>query len=186
MATKHLERVVRIARNSLGEDSFHVLTIGFDAARDNPEQMRSFARQQGVSLPDWEFLSGDQQSIDALAAELGFVYYPSPRGFDHLVQASVIDHDGIVYRQVYGEVFNTPLLVEPLKQLVFDVRPEQSAFEALSNRVRLFCTSYDAAADRYYFDYSLFIGMGIGGLIIGSTLFFLLWEIRRHRRTRTA
>lgn len=186
LSTQHLSRIVQIARGALGQDSFTVLTIGFDTARDTPEAMRSYARQQGVSLPDWEFLSTDQETIKALAGELGFVYYPSPRGFDHLVQASVVDQDRVIYRQVYGEVFNTPLLVEPLKQLVFGGRTEETALEALGNRVRLFCTTYDPKQDRYYFDYSLFVGMAIGALIIGSTIAFLLREfVFRRRRTRT-
>ncbi|HRP95522.1 MAG TPA: SCO family protein [Rhodocyclaceae bacterium] len=181
-STKNLARVVQIARNALGPDSFTVLTIGFDTPNDTPEAMRAYARQQGVDVPNWEFLSADKATIDALTAELGFVYYPSPRGFDHLVQSSVIDQEGVIYRQVYGEVFNTPLLVEPLKQLVLGGRVEESALEALSNRVRLFCTTYDPTQDRYFFDYSLFIGIAIGALIIGSTLAFLLREYLRWRR----
>jgi protein SCO1 len=184
-STQNLARVVQIARNSLGHDSFAVLTIGFDVHNDTPEAMRAYARKHGVGLPDWEFLSADQATIDALAADLGFVYYPSPRGFDHLVQASVIDQDGILYRQVYGEVFNTPLLVEPLKQLVFGVREEQGALEALGNRVKLFCTTYDPTQDRYYFDYSLFVGIAIGIMVIGSTIAFLIREFAvRRRRAR--
>lgn len=183
-STQNLARVVQIARNALGADSFVVLTIGFDVHNDTPEAMRAYARQQGVSLPDWEFLSADQATIDALTAELGFVYYPSPRGFDHLVQASVVDQEGIIYRQIYGEVFNTPLLVEPLKQLVLGGRVEETPMEALANRVRLFCTTYDPSQDRYYFDYSLFVGIAIGALIIGSTLAFLLREFILYRRRR--
>ncbi len=185
LSTQHLSRVVQIARAALGDESFTVLTIGFDTARDTPEAMRTYARQQGVNLPNWEFLSADRQTIEALTAEIGFVYYPSPRGFDHLVQASVIDQEREIYRQVYGEVFNTPLLVEPLKQLVFGGRVQETALEALGNRVRLFCTTYDPKQDRYYFDYSLFVGMAIGGLIIGTTILFLLKEfVFRRRRPR--
>jgi protein SCO1/2 len=183
-STQNLARVVQIARNALGADSFVVLTIGFDVHNDTPEAMRAYARQQGVSLPDWEFLSADQATIDALTAELGFVYYRSPRGFDHLVQASVVDQEGVIYRQIYGEVFNTPLLVEPLKQLVLGGRVEETPLQALANRVRLFCTTYDPSQDRYYFDYSLFLGIAIGALIIGSTVAFLLREYILYRRRR--
>lgn len=185
LSTQHLSRVVQIARGALGDQSFKVLTVGFDTARDTPEAMRQYAREQGVSLPNWEFLSTDEETIKAFAAELGFVYYPSPRGFDHLVQASIVDQERVIYRQVYGEVFNTPLLVEPLKQLVFGGRTEETALEALGNRVRLFCTTYDPKQDRYFFDYSLFVGMAIGLLIIGSTIAFLLREfVFRRRRAR--
>lgn len=184
ISTRHLAKVAQIARSALGRDSFTLLTIGFDSARDNPESMRLYARAQGVNAEHWKFLSTDEATIEALSAELGFIYYPTPRGFDHLAQVTVVDQDRIIYRQVYGEVFETPLLVEPLKELVFDARRAESPLEALGARVRLFCTTYDAAGDRYYFDYSLFVGMGVGLTVILSTLWFLIHEFRRRPRKR--
>lgn len=183
IATKHLARIVRIMRNTLGEESFRVVLIGFDALRDDPEAMRRYASIQGVlGSPGWDFLSADLQTIEALAADLGFVYFPSPRGFDHLTQVSLIDHDGIIYRQIYGEVFQTPLLGDPMRDLVLGVRSEHTPLEALAQRVRLFCTNYDPSGDRYYFDYSLFIGITAGITVIGSTIIFLLREYLGYRR----
>ena len=183
IATKHLARIVQVMRSTLGDESFKVLLIGFDTMRDDPEAMRRYARSQGVfGTPGWDFLSTDAGTIEALAADLGFIYFPSPRGFDHLTQVSIIDHDGVVYRQVYGEVFETPLLGDPLRDLVLGVRSEHTPMESLARRVRLFCTNYDAAGDRYYFDYSLFIGIAIGISVIGSTIIFLLREYLGYRR----
>ena len=179
--TKHLAKVVQTARAALGEDSFRVVTIGFDTAKDNPEAMRSFARQQSVDLPGWEFLSTDAASMTRLASNIGFLYFPSPKGFDHLMQATVVDANGKIYRQVYGMTFDTPLLVEPLKELVFGEQPGESAFAGLWSKVKLFCTTYDPANDRYRLDYSLFIGMFIGFLIIALGVFYLVRELRRGR-----
>jgi protein SCO1/2 len=179
--TQHLAKVVQTARAALGEDSFRVVTIGFDTAKDNPEAMRSFARQQGVDLPGWEFLSTDAASMARLANNIGFLYFASPKGFDHLMQATVVDANGKIYRQVYGMTFDTPLLVEPLKELVFGEQPGASLFDGLWSKVKLFCTTYDPANDRYRLDYSLFIGMLIGFLIIASGVFYLVRELRRGR-----
>lgn len=181
-ATKNLDRIVQIARSSLGNDSFTVLTIGFDTAVDSPEAMKAFARKQGVSLPHWEFLSADAKTIEALSRDLGFIFFASPRGFDHLTQATVLDQDGVVYRQAYGEAISTPLLVEPLKELVFGNRTEATVIESLENRIKLFCTTYDPAQDRYYFDYSLFVGIAVGLTVIGSVITFLLREFVFRRR----
>lgn len=186
MTTRNLAKVVKIAQEGLGTDGFNVLTIGFDTRFDNPAAMRSFAKQQGVDLPNWHFLSTDSATIIALSKDLGFIFRPSPRGFDHLVQATVIDADGKVYRQVYGELFETQQLVEPLKQLVFGVRSEHSAVDNLVNRVRLFCTTYDPATDSYRFDYSLFIGIFIGSMIIGGAFAYLIHEWRRSNRLSRA
>ena len=111
------------------------------------------------------------------------MFFTSPNGFDHVVQATVIDADGVIYRQVYGEVFDTPLLVEPLKELLLGrPQPNQSLLSDLINKVRFFCTNYDPASDSYHFDYSLFIGMIIGAVIIILVAAFLVREYRHGKR----
>ena len=179
--TRHLAKVVRNARQALGERSFRVLTIGFDTPKDSPEAMRVFARQQDVADAGWEFLSADAASMDKLARNLGFIYFSTPKGFDHLIQATVVDAGGRIYRQVYGMTFEPPQLVEPLKELVFGTQPGEAALSSVWKKVKLFCTTYDASRDGYRFDYSLFFGMVIGLLIIGTTLAFLVREYLRHR-----
>lgn len=188
VSTRRLERLVRIARDALGPDSFTVLTVGFDQPVDTPAQMAGYARRYGITDADWHFLSSpDADTIQALTDAVGFVHTPSPRGFDHTVQLTVLDRDGRVYRQIYGEVFPTPQLVEPLKDLVFN-RPasDTGLLGRLGDRVRLFCTVYNAGSDRYIFDYSLFAGIFIGVLFLGTSITWLLVEVRRARRSRPA
>ena len=116
-------------------------------------------------------------------AELGIEYFTSPSGFDHIVQATVIDAEGKVYRQVYGETFDTPLLVDPLLELVLGrPKPHQSFVDDLIDKVRFFCTAYDPASDSYSFDYSLFVGMVIGGVIIVLAAGFIVREYRYGKR----
>lgn len=184
-ATRHLAGVVEKARDALGKDSFRVALLGFDAANDTPMAMQQYARQHGVHDDGWELLSADDETIRGLTRELGFAWYASANGFDHIAQVTVIDADGVVYRQVYGEAFATPSLVEPLVQLVLN-RPqaEDSVLGDIVNRVRFFCTAYDPARDAYFFDYSLFIGMIIGALVIIGTLVFMLREYLHARRCR--
>lgn len=185
--TRHLATAVDAAREALGEHSFRILTVGFDTANDSPEAMRVFARQQGIDDADWQFLSGDAATMAELTARLGFVYFPSPRGFDHINQVTVLDRDGIVYSQVYGADFDLPWLVEPLKELVFDTPPAQRhLLSGLGDRIRLFCTVYDPATGRYRFDYSLFVGMAVGALIILAFAGWLMAEAVRARRRRRA
>lgn len=184
--TRHLAGVVEKARTTLGQDAFSVAVLGFDAQFDGPLAMAQFARQQGIDDAGWYVLSADQDTVNALAKELGFVFFTSPNGFDHVVQASVIDAEGTLYRQVYGEVFDTPLLIEPLLDLVLArPKPDQSLFDDLIDKVRFFCTTYDPARDAYSFDYSLFIGMLIGGVIIVCTAGFIWREYRRGQRRVT-
>ena len=71
--------------------------------------------------------------------------------------------------QVYGDAFDAPRLVEPLKAVVWGRDPRKSALANWVDGVRLFCTTYDPAVGRYRFDYSIFIG-GIIGARWGSKL----------------
>ncbi len=177
-----LNDAVADAQGALDADRFNIITIGFDTRSDTPDRMRSFARGQGIDLPNWRFLSSDGRTVEKLAKQLGFVYYASAEGFQHLSQVSILDSQGILYRQVYGEYFDSPFLVEPLKDLVFGRNSDPLTVEGLVNRLRLFCTLYDPAAQRYRFDYSVFIGLTIGSvalLIVGSILVRNIWR-RRH------
>ncbi|MEH6582783.1 MAG: SCO family protein [Halioglobus sp.] len=177
--TQYLNEVVKKARSALGADSFHVVSVGFDTAEDTPERMMQFRQSTAVMDANWDFLSGDASAMAALSEQLGFIYYPSPKGFEHLVQSTVIGRRGEIYRQVYGINFDTPLLIEPLKDLVFDTPKAQSAMHNLGNRIRLFCTVYDPATDSYRIDISVFIGTFVG--LIVSILFarVLVKEWRR-------
>jgi protein SCO1/2 len=180
--TKRLADGVRAARDVLGTDTFRVLTIGFDTVNDTPEAMHQFARAQSVDDDDWEFLSTDFETVNALARELGFIYFRSARGFDHITQVSVIDRDMTVYQQVYGVHFELPWLVEPLKDLVFNRHGiARNPLSGLLGRIRLFCTTYDPASDRYHFDFSLFIQMAIGFLSVFGVGWYLVREMRRGR-----
>lgn len=187
--TRHLAKVIKTAQAALGTNSFNIVTIGFDAVNDTPEAMRKFARHQDVDVPGWKFLSADQATITRLSRNLGFQFVATPKGFDHLIQATVIDAGGRVYRQVYGMNFNTPLLVEPLKELVLDNLSSGSLLTSVSDRIRLLCTVYDPASGKYHVDYSLFVGMFIGIVILGAIGFWLVREWRRpgvHRRQQEA
>jgi protein SCO1/2 len=181
--TQHINTSTKVAAEVLGAESFEIVSVGFDTRNDTPDALRAFAREQGIDASNWKFLSASADTIDALSRELGFQFFPSPRGFDHLNQLTIIDRDGKVYSQVYGMRFELPWLVEPLKQLVFN-RPESQGhvFAGLLDRVRLFCTVYNPATGRYEFDNSLFFQIAAGFIVIFSISFYLWRESRRARR----
>jgi protein SCO1/2 len=166
--------VVDKARDALDEDAFQIVTVGFDTQNDSPQRMAQFRRSNEVTDERWDFLSGDKDNMAKLVRQLGFIYTPSARGFDHLIQSSVINARGVIYRQVYGISFPTPQLIEPLKELVFGEPKTHSTLDYLGGRIRLFCTVYDPATDSYYIDYSVFIGTFVGlivSILFGRVLF---------------
>lgn len=166
LIVRSLAEAVEVAQAGLGADSFAVVTVGFDSAADSPARMRAFARGQGIDLPNWRFLSGDPTNVDGLVEDLGFLRVASPRGFDHIAQVSLVDPEGRVFAQVYGSSFEAPALVEPLKQLLLDQPGGLFDLAAAVERVRLFCTFFDARSGRYIFDYSFLISVAVGGLAL--------------------
>lgn len=176
--TKHLDSVVKKAKDALGEDSFNVVTIGFDVMNDSPPRMKQFKKDQRVTHDNWHFLSGDKETIETLTEQMGFIYYRSPNGFDHLIQTTILDGNGEVVSQLYGMNFEVPHLIEPLKRLVFGNTADTPLIQSVGNKIRLFCTVYDPARDHYRFDISVFVGLFIGILCVGGVGFLLVKEWR--------
>jgi len=186
MLTTRLADAVQAARDVVGSDSFRVLTVGFDTRNDTPDRLRSFAAERGIDDPRWTFAAVDAVTAEALTRELGFTYFPSPRGFDHLAQTSVIDAEGVVHQQVYGASLHPTAIVEPLKQLVWDLEADPTSFSGWLKGVKLFCTVYDPNTGRYEFEYSFFIGLFIGILSLGSAAVFVIRAWRQTNRSTTA
>ena len=184
MITERIAEAVGVGREALGEDSFSVITIGFDTHVDTPDRMRYFADRHGVDDPAWKFLAADARSIKMLADDLGFLYFRSPNGFDHLAQTTIIDAGGRVADQVYGDAFHPPALVDALKRLVLGTPNETATLSAFIERIRLFCTVYDPTTRRYGFDYSILIAAVIGIACLGAVAVFLTrgwFDLRRRQ-----
>ncbi len=186
MTTQHLKKMVEMANESLGVDKFNVVTIGFDAMVDTPEMMSDYARSRGINIDNWSFLSTDIATANRLVEELGFTYVRTSSGFDHVLQATVIDQKGKIYTQVYGESYDAPLFMEPLKELVYKRPTNRGIIANIENQVRFFCTVYDPTTGAYRFDYSFFVGMFIGFIIISSTFFFLIKEFYINPRKKSS
>ncbi|MGI9222014.1 MAG: SCO family protein [Woeseiaceae bacterium] len=179
MITRNVEEKVAIAREAFGEDQFNVVTIGFDWQVDTAEQMRVYASSRGIDEANWYFLSGDARSVEGIANDLGFHFAASAKGFDHLSQTTVVDASGTVYRQVYGQDFDAPALIEPLKELVFDTPRTAGIIEHWVDTFKFFCTVYDPNSGRYLFDYSILMTIFVGVLCLGGILTFIVREWRQ-------
>jgi protein SCO1/2 len=179
--TLRLRETAKVARAALGKDAFSVVTVGFDSPNDTPERMGAYARERGVGGPDWYVGSTDAATIARLVRDVGFTYYASPKGFDHITQTTILDSGGRVVLQVYGEDFAPPSVVEPLKKLVWGQQLNRSTIEGLVDTVRLICTVYDPASGRYRFDYSLIVEIVAGALALGIAAAAILASMRNVR-----
>jgi len=178
VTTQYLAKAVKYMQAVLGTESFAVLTAGFNAPWDSPQAMHDFAGRQNIKLPNWKFVSADAPTMQNLTRDLGFSYAYSVTGFDHISQVTLIDQNGKVQSQVYGDSFALPALGEPLKKLVGNVQTQYPGWEGISNRIRLFCTTYDPDTGTYRTEYLFFFNLFISIVIMFATF---VWAIRAWR-----
>ncbi|MEX2650699.1 MAG: SCO family protein [Alphaproteobacteria bacterium] len=186
LVTQALAKAVEAAEAALGPGRFTVLTIGFDAPNDTPVRMAAYGRQQGVGGANWRFVAGDAPAIARLLDDIGLVVRPVAGGFDHVAQVTILDAEGRVAHQVYGDGFAPRDLADPLLDLVLRGSTTSSFVESVIDRVVLFCTVYDPATGAYRFDYSLFVELAVGGFSILAVAGFLWREVRRRAASRAA
>ena len=179
VATQFLAQAVRTARGALGDGKFSVVSIGFNQPFDSPPAMAAFRRQSRIDEPNWAFLSPDPAQVDVLTASLGFTYEATPKGFDHVTQVTIVDGNGVVYRQVYGENFDLQMLVQPLKELLSGEASKQVSLGNIWEKVILYCTVYDPQTGGYRVDYSLFFEIFAGLTTLGAIGWVVMRELRR-------
>lgn len=186
VSTQTLKKSVAQARKALGADSFHVLTVGFDARNDTPRRMTAFARDNAIDGdPLWQVVSGSPAALEALIGDVGFSYSGAAGGFEHVSQTTIVDAGGRVYRQVYGDEFPLPVFMEPLKELVFGISVSSFTPAALADRLRFICTVYDPKTGRYRTEYAIYIGITAGAvsLLLMAWVIVRMWRgNRRHAR----
>ena len=180
-ATQYLAQSVAEAERALGPGKFRVATIGFNLPFDTPQAMKQFARKANITSSNWIFLTPDAATLPQLLADFGFRFEQTVSGFDHVLQASIVDGDGRIYRQLYGESFAAPQFVGPLVELVTRTPRPAGDLASYLEQVKLLCTVYDPASGRYRVNYAIVIELFVGASIflIGIPALAIEWRRRR-------
>ena len=187
-STRALHEAVKGLDRLLAPNQFNVISIGFNQPFDSPAAMRAFAAQHRIDYPNWEFLAPPAASVDALTRAFGFSFVATPAGFDHVLGITVLDAQGRVRTQVYGDRMNAQRIGEPLRQLLTQgALPPSLRLADVIERVRILCTVYDPDTGEYRYDYALIFEI-VGGLAFFLSVgwYFLLEWRTRSRRPRTA
>ena len=186
LTTRALQNAVEAGRDVFGTNQYNVVSIGFNQPVDTPQALKAFALQHRINQPNWEFLSPHASVVEPLAGEFGFSYVATPAGFDHVLQVTLLDAEGRIYRQIYGDDLNADSLGEPLKQLMRNAPvAEQLKLDDLIERVRILCTVYDPKTGKYRVKYDLLIEIAGGVTFALAMLWFFLaewWASRKARR----
>lgn len=183
--TRSLQESVIGLQKSVGAKQFNVVSIGFNQPADSPQALKAFATQYGIDQSNWDFLSPPAAIVPALARDFGFVFQASPAGFDHVLQVSILDAEGRIVRQVYGESIAPSDLGEPLKMLLAGTPvTAPSLLDALQDRVRILCTVYDPKTGAYKVDYTLPLQIAGGMTFFVLMLVFFINEWRTSRKAK--
>lgn len=181
--TKNLQKAVENTVGMLGTNRFNIVSIGFNQPFDSPEAMKSFAQQHGIHLPNWEFLSPAAAIVDELTQNFGFSFVATTAGFDHLNQVTIVDAEGRIFRQIYGEKFTAADLAEPLKAMITGapIPPQTSTLAELVDRVRIICSVYDPISGKYRTNYALYFEI-VGFISFTFFMIWVGWSFMRKRR----
>jgi len=185
LTTRSLQSAVEAGKSIFGTSQFNIISIGFNQPADSPQALKSFARQYRIDSPNWEFLSPHEKIVNPLTRQFGFSYVATPAGFDHILQATLLDAEGRVYRQIYGTDLNAESIGEPIRQLMNNAPvPQKLQLDDLIDRVRILCTVYDPKTGKYEVKYGLIIEIAGGVTFLLAVLWFFVAEWLSQRRTR--
>lgn len=158
---------------------FDILTVSFDpkdtpenATEKKAEMLKHYQRSSAAA--GWHFLTGSQESIDALTKAVGFEYEydPQTKQFAHTTAIMILTPDGKIAQYYYGVDF-------PPRDLRLGlVQASQNKIGTLTDQVLLYCYHYDPKAGKYGAIISRILQLS-GGATILCLGAFLLIMLRR-------
>jgi protein SCO1/2 len=144
-----LESALRVLKFDVGKE-FDVLTVSFDP-RENPEmatkKKAEFLKRYGRAgaAEGWHFLTGPQESIDALTKAAGFQYQYDPKTgqFAHATAIMVLTPEGKIAQYYYGVEY------APKDLRLGLIQASQNKIGNLADQVLLYCYHYDPTTGKY-------------------------------------
>ena len=144
-----LESALRVLKFDAGKE-FGVLTVSFDpretpdmATKKKAEFLKRYGRPGAAG--GWHFLTGPQESIDALTKAAGFQYQYDPKTgqFAHATAIVVLTPDGKIAQYYYGVEY------APKDLRLGLIQASENKIGTLADQVLLYCYHYDPATGKY-------------------------------------
>ena len=144
-----LESALRVLKFDVGKE-FDVLTVSFDP-RETPDmatkKKAEFLKRYGRAgaAEGWHFLTGPQESIDALTKAAGFQYQYDPKTgqFAHATAIMVLTPEGKIAQYYYGVEY------APKDLRLGLIQASQNKIGTLADQVLLYCYHYDPTTGKY-------------------------------------
>ncbi len=144
-----LEGALRVLKFDVGKE-FDVLTVSFDP-RETPDmatkKKAEFLKRYGRAgaAEGWHFLTGPQESIDALTKAAGFQYQYDPKTgqFAHATAIMILTPEGKIAQYYYGVDY------APKDLRLGLIQASQNKIGTLADQVLLYCYHYDPTTGKY-------------------------------------
>ncbi|MDH5339724.1 MAG: hypothetical protein OEW22_08105, partial [Rubrivivax sp.] len=105
------------------------------------------------------------------------------------VGVTVLDAEGRIHSQVYGDRLTAEALGGPLRQLILAAPPAGAvpSLTELVDRVRILCTVYDPDTGTYRYDWKLLLEVmgGLGFFVSVGVYLWREWRAQRQARRQT-
>jgi protein SCO1/2 len=144
-----LTSALKVLKFNIG-DEFNVLTVSFDP-KDTPEigaakkaeYMERYKRPGAAA--GWHFLTGSQDSIDALTKAAGFQYQYDPKTeqFAHSTAIMILTPQGKIAQYYYGVEY------APKDLRLGLIQASENKIGTVVDEILLYCYHYDPATGRY-------------------------------------
>ncbi len=182
-----LSSSMKLVKFDVGNE-FDVITVSFDpretpemAAKKKADYVKRYGRLNAGA--GWHFLTGQPDSINALAKTVGFQYQYDAKSnqFAHATAIMVLTPQGRISRYFYGVDF-------PPKDLRMGlVEASQGKIGNAVDAVLLYCYHYDPETGKYgaMVGNILRLGAGLTILLLGGLL-FILFRLDRSVTRKTA
>ena len=170
-----LESALRVLKFDVGKD-FEVLTVSFDphdtpeiATAKKAEYIRRYKRTGAAE--GWHFLTGSQESIDALTRAAGFQYEYDPKSgqFAHTTAIMILTPGGKIAQYYFGVDYAPKDLQLGL------VEASQGKIGNVMDELLLYCYHYDPTTGKYGAIISRILQLSAAAtiLILGGLLLIL-------------
>jgi len=98
------DNLVQIQNAFNGVDNFGIASFSINPEHDTIQVLKDYAKQYGISNPNWHLMTGDQEDIYKLANQ-GFNLYTAQEeevegGFEHSGNFALIDKNGFIRSRI--------------------------------------------------------------------------------------
>jgi len=125
LITHNLQMIQQKAKED-GIKNLQILALSFDPQRDTPSKLKEFGDIRGVDYSNFQFLTGNKQSIDSILHKMDVIAIPGDTTiadgkkiyfFTHTDRITLIDKNGYIRNEYRGSTANIAYVINDIKKL---------------------------------------------------------------------